>query len=71
MSEGRRHWLELAVKMPCELRIRRLLMEDDHFSFGGADGQANAEAELVLTINQVLQPMRCPGKAYDVVGIHQ
>ena len=35
-------------------------MEDDHFSFGGADGQALAEAELMHTINQVLQSMRCP-----------
>ncbi len=40
-------------------------------NFGGADGQAHAEAELMHTINQVLQPMRCPGKEYDVVGIHQ
>ncbi len=57
--------------MPCELRVQRLGMEDDHFSFGGADGQAHAEAELMHTINQVLQSMRCPGKEYDVVGIHQ
>ncbi len=35
-------------------------MEDDHFSLGGADGQAHAEAELMHTINEVLQPMRFP-----------
>ncbi len=55
--------------MPCELRVQRLWMEDDHFSFGGADGQAHAEAEVMHTINQVLQPMRSPRKDYDVVGI--
>ncbi len=43
--------------MPCELRFQRLWMEDDHFSLGGADGQAHAEAELMHTINQALQPM--------------
>ena len=52
--------------MPCELRVQRLWMEDDHVSFGGADGQAHARAELMHSINQVLQPMRCPGKEYDV-----
>ncbi len=57
--------------MPCELRVQRLPMEDDHFSLGGDNGQAHAEAELMHTINQVLQPMRCPGKEYDIVGIHQ
>ncbi len=36
-------------------------MERDHFSLGGANGQAHAEAELVHTISQVLQPMS-PGK---------
>ncbi len=46
--------------MPCELRVQRLRMEDDHFSLGRADGLAHAEAELMHTINQVLQPMRCP-----------
>ncbi len=57
--------------MPSELRVQRLWMEDDHTSFGGADLQAHAEAELMHAINQVLQPMRCPRKEYDVVGIHQ
>ncbi len=38
------------------------------------EGQAHAEAELMHAmhaISQVLQPMRCPGKEYDIVGIHQ
>ncbi len=53
-------------------------MEDDHFSFGGANGQAHAdqahadhEAELIYTIDQVLQSTRCPGNKYDIVRIHQ
>ncbi len=49
--------------MLCELRVQRLWMENDHFSLNGADGQAHAvhaEAEPMHTINQVLQPMRCP-----------
>ncbi len=40
--------------MPCELRVQRLPTERDHFSLGGANGQAHAEAELMHTINQVL-----------------
>ncbi len=30
--------------MPCELTVQQLPMEDDHYSFGGADGPAHAEA---------------------------
>ncbi len=46
-------------------------MEDSHFSFGGTTGHSNAEAGLLHTINQVLQPMRLPGKEEDIVGGHQ
>ncbi len=41
--ELRRHWQELAANMPCELRVQRLWMEDDHFSFGGAEGKTSAD----------------------------
>ncbi len=67
--EGSTYWQQLAVNMVFELRIHRLLMEDDHFSFRGADGQAHAEANLVHTGNQVLQPMRRPGKTYAVESV--
>ncbi len=46
-------------------------MEDDHLSFGGADGQAHAETKLVYIINQVLHSMKRPGKEYDMVGTNQ
>ncbi len=69
--ERRRHWQELALNMLCELIVQRLPMKDDHFSFGGSNDQAHVEAELMHTIQQVLQSMRCPGKEYDIFGIHQ
>ncbi len=36
------------LRSELESRVQRLPMEDDHFSFGGANGQAHAEAELML-----------------------
>ncbi len=60
ISKESRYWQKLAVNTPCELRIQHIwlpiAMEDPHCSFGRADGQAHVEAEMVPTIDKVLQP---------------
>ncbi len=74
---GSRYQQKLAVNMPSELRVQRLLVEvveDDHFKLSGVNGptlEAHAEAQLVHSINQVLQPMKYIGKRYGIVSIHQ
>ncbi len=66
-----RHRYRLAINMPCELRIQRPPMEDNHFYFSTANGQAHAKAKLMHNIHQLLQPIRRPGKEYYILGIHQ